>query len=234
MQIQQPDISRSVILSEQDIIAQTEQYVQKVLMGEGTGHDWWHIHRVRTLARTIAKNERANLFVVELAALLHDIADWKFHNGNQEIGPQTARAWLSSLHVDLADINHVCTIIKDISYKGAHVATPMKSLEGEIVQDADRLDALGAIGIARCFAFGGSRHQVIYDPSQKPIMHASFEEYQAKSNITINHFYEKLLLLKDRMNTVTGKKIAQERHTFMELFLNQFYTEWNGEFHQLD
>jgi len=217
------------VLCTQDIIAQTEKYVQSVLMNEGTGHDWWHIYRVRNLALTIARNEKADLFIVELAALLHDIADWKFHEGDQEIGPNTARTWLLSLNVETSIINHVCTIIKDISFKGARVSTPMKSIEGEIVQDADRLDALGAIGIARCFAFGGSRHQVIYDPHRKPIMHANFEEYKEKSTVTINHFYEKLLLLKDRMNTQTGKKIAYERHKFMEQFLNQFFTEWNSE-----
>lgn len=213
-----------------DIIKLTEQYVHEKLDGEGTGHDWWHIHRVRNLALAIAQTEQADLFVVELAALLHDIADWKFHHGDQEIGPQTARAWLLSHNVDLATINHVCTIIKDISFKGAHVATPMKSIEGQIVQDADRLDALGAIGIARCFAYGGSRNQVMYDPHQKPIMHANFEEYKNKSNITINHFYEKLLLLKDRLNTQAARTIAYERHKFMEQFLNQFFTEWNSEF----
>lgn len=227
MQLQQN--AQQHLFLEQDVIAQTEKYVQTLLMGEGTGHDWWHIHRVRNLALLIARNEKADSFIVELAALLHDIADWKFHNGDQELGPTTARSWLLSLNVDITTINHVCTIIKDISFKGARVATPMKSIEGEIVQDADRLDALGAIGIARCFAYGGSRHQVIYDPRTKPMMHASFEEYKEKSNITINHFYEKLLLLKDRMNTDTAKKIAHERHKFMELFLNEFFTEWNSE-----
>lgn len=208
------------------VLEKTEAFVRKKLEGEGSGHDWWHVDRVRRMAVQIGREEKADLFVIELAALLHDIADWKFQGGDDSAGPKLARQWLESIGVDEAVIAHVCEIIRDISFKGAQVPTEMKSLEGKIVQDADRLDAIGAIGIARTFAYGGHRGQEIYNPAVTPVNHRSFEEYKSSSGPTINHFYEKLLLLKDRMNTPSAKRMAGERHRFMELFLEKFYAEW--------
>ena len=212
-----------------DILGRTEKHVRKQLEGDGTGHDWWHIHRVRNTALAIAKKEKVDLFVVELAALLHDIADHKFHDGDVEIGPRVAGEWLQSLKLQKEIINHVKEIIEDLSFKGAHVTTPMKTLEGKVVQDADRLDAIGAIGIARAFAYGGHKNRVIYNPEKSPTMHDSFDDYKIDKGPTINHFYEKLFLLKDRMNTTTGREIAEKRHQFMEEFINRFYKEWDGE-----
>src|SRR5688500_14539831 len=170
----------------------------------------------------IAREEGADLFVVELAALLHDVADWKFAGGDHEAGPRAARRWMESVAARPATADHVCEIIAGLSFKGAGVATPMRSLEGQIVQDADRLDALGAIGIARTFAYGGHKGQAMHDPALPPQLHDSFEAYKTNVGTTINHFYEKLLLLKDRMNTATGKRLAAGRHTYMEQFLEQF------------
>jgi uncharacterized protein len=169
------------------------------------------------------------LFLVELAALLHDVADWKFAGGDHHAGPRQAREWLQSLAVDAHTIDRVCEIIAGLSFKGAGVATPMSSLEGQIVQDADRLEALGAIGIARAFAYGGHKGQPLHDPAIPPQPHDSFEAYKLGSGSTINHFYEKLLLLKDRMNTATGKRLAAERHAFLERYLEQFFAEWSGQ-----
>ena len=197
-------------------------------MGEGSGHDWWHVYRVWKNAIHIGKQESVDIFVVELAALLHDVADWKFHDGNDEIGPQVAKEWLESLSVDEKVISHVYQIIKDISFKGAGVVTAMKTTEGMVVQDADRLDALGAIGIARTFAYGGSKNREMYNPDINPEMHTSFEQYKNSQGTSINHFYEKLLLLKELMNTATAKQIAEKRHAVMEDYLNQFYREWEG------
>lgn len=211
-----------------ELISKTEEYVRDELEGEGSGHDWWHIHRVRNTALKLAKEENANTLVVELAALLHDIADHKFHDGNEEIGPATARNWLSGLDTDESIIDHVCTIIRDISFKGAEVETPMKTIEGKVVQDADRLDALGAIGIARAFAYGGHKGRELHDPDITPEKHGSFEEYKKSTGPTLNHFYEKLFLLKDRMNTETGRKLAQERHQFMREYIERFLAEWDG------
>ena len=211
-----------------DIIVQTETHVRKLLAGEATGHDWFHIERVRRTALAIAREERADLFVVELAALLHDVADWKFAGGDHEAGPRQARHWLESLAVPAATIDHVAEIIAGLSFKGAGVASDMRTLEGQCVQDADRLDALGAIGVARAFAYGGHKGQPIYDPALPPTPHDSFDAYKKGSGSTINHFHEKLLLLVSRMNTPTGKRLAQERHQFMERFLDQFLAEWDG------
>ena len=197
-------------------------------MGEGSGHDWWHVYRVWKNAIHIGKQESVDLFVVELAALLHDVADWKFHDGNDEIGPQVAKEWLESLAVSVDTVSHVCQIIKDISFKGAGVVTAMKTTEGMVVQDADRLDALGAIGIARTFAYGGSKNREMYNPDINPVMHASFEQYKKSQGTSINHFYEKLLLLKELMNTATARQIAEKRHAVMEDYLQQFYDEWEG------
>lgn len=212
-----------------EIIAQTVDHVRSVLVREGTGHDWWHVHRVWQMAKRISLAENADLHVVELAALLHDIADWKAHGGDTTVSPKRAGDWLSSLNVDSGVIDHVCRIIADISFKGAKVEQPELSLEGRVVQDADRLDAIGAIGIARAFAYGGSRGRLIYDPARKPIEHDSAEFYLKTEGTTVNHFHEKLLLLKDRMNTTTGRVLAAERHQFMVDFLEQFHAEWEGK-----
>lgn len=211
------------------IVAATEEYVQKKLSGEGSGHDWWHVLRVWNNARTIAQRENADLFVVDLAALLHDIGDHKFHNGDETVGPRLAREWLEQQQVEEKTIEHVCCIIRDLSFKGAGTSSDMPTLEGRVVQDADRLDAIGAMGIARAFAYGGHKNREMYNPSIKPVLHESFEAYKSSTAPTINHFYEKLLLLKDRMHTETARQMAAQRHQYMEDFLNQFYAEWNGE-----
>jgi uncharacterized protein len=216
-------------MNKDQIIIQTTEYIKTRLMGEGSGHDWWHVYRVWKNAIYIGKQESVDLFVVELAALLHDVADWKFHDGNVEIGPQVAKEWLESLGVTEEIVSHVCQIIKDISFKGAGVVTAMKTTEGMVVQDADRLDALGAIGIARTFAYGGSKSREMYNPDMKPEMHASFEQYKNSQGTSINHFYEKLLLLKELMNTATAKQIAVKRHAVMEDYLQQFFNEWEGK-----
>jgi uncharacterized protein len=199
------------------------------MSGDSSGHDWWHIERVRQTALAIGLEEGADLFVVELAALLHDVADWKFAGGDHEAGPRAAREWLAQLAVAPAAIDHVAQIIAGLSFKGVGVKTPMQTLEGQIVQDADRLDALGAIGIARTFAYGGHKGQPIYDPESPPTMHGSFEEYKRGGGSTINHFYEKLLLLAERMNTTTGKRLAAGRHAYLEQFLEQFLAEWEAK-----
>lgn len=219
-------------MKKSNIIQLTEAHIRTLFSGESTGHDWWHLHRVRNLAVHIGKQVNADLFIVELAALLHDIADWKFHDGDEDKGPQLAREWLETLSVDEDIVAHVCQIIRDISFKGSGVACPMKTLEGKVVQDADRLDAIGAIGIARTFAYGGSKGRELYNPEIKPEMHASFDEYKKSQGPTLNHFWEKLLLLKDLMNTITARKMAERRHRYMERFLEEFMTEWNGKFMQ--
>lgn len=183
---------------------------------------------MRKLARKIARKEGGNKFVIELAALLHDIADWKFNNGDDSIGPRQAKNWLKKLKVELSIINHIGEIIEEISFKGAGVRMRPSTLEAKIVQDADKLDAIGAIGIARTFAYGGNRGHEIHVPDSRPVMHKSFAQYKASRGTTINHFYEKLLLLKNRMNTKTAKKLAQGRHKFMQQFLKEFFREWNG------
>ncbi|KKP24215.1 MAG: Metal dependent phosphohydrolase [candidate division TM6 bacterium GW2011_GWF2_28_16] len=204
--------------------------VKQTFEKEASGHDWWHIYRVWQTSLKIAEQEKADLFVVQAAALLHDIADWKFYNGNQDIGPQKAEEILKSLKVNQTVIDSIKDIIKNLSFKGAGVKhKKMPTLEGMIVQDADRLDALGAIGVARTFAYSGYKNRLIYDPNIKPVLHDNENNYVKNTSPAINHFYEKLLLLKDLMNTETGKKIAQERHNFMQTYLEQFYKEWNQE-----
>ena len=210
------------------IVIQTADFMKSELTGEGSGHDWWHVYRVWKNAVQIAKQEDVDLFVVELAALLHDIADWKFNDGNEDIGPQLAREWLESLNVEENEISNVCQIIQDISFKGSGVVTNMKTQEGKIVQDADRLDAMGAIGIGRAFAYGGSKGREMYNPDLKPEKHNSFEQYKKSQSSSINHFYEKLLLLKELMNTDTAKKIAEKRHVVMLNYLDDFLQEWEG------
>ena len=213
----------------QALIDRTADHVRQSCSGEGSGHDWWHIYRVWQTARRIARDEQVDHGVVELAALLHDIADWKFHGGDEGAGPAAAQAWLTSLNAGASVSAHVCGIIADLSFKGAGVPTPMKTREGMIVQDADRLDAIGAIGIARAFAYGGHAGRVMHDPGVRPVMHTTFAGYKAGTGTTINHFHEKLLLLKDRMNTGTARMLAEERHRFMEEFLGRFAEEWSGK-----
>mgnify|MGYP000420916079 CR=1 FL=1 len=218
-----------MISHEESVIEQTIVFVKQTLANAEGGHDWWHIHRVWQLSKTIAATEKASLFVVELGALLHDIADSKFHDGNEELGAQKAREFLSALQVDEVTIEHVVQIIDNISFKGGKEAQKFKSIELDIVQDADRLDAIGAIGIARTFNYGGFKNRELYNPDIKPNLQMTKEEYKNSTAPTINHFYEKLLLLKDRMNTKTGKNMAGHRHLFMEVFLEEFRKEWNGE-----
>ena len=216
-------------MQEEEIITNTIFFVKKELEGAEGGHDWWHIERVWKNARLIAMHENANNFIVELAALLHDIADAKFHDGNENIGPLKTREFLASLFVNNDVIDHVENIIKNISFKGGNFKPSFHSIELAIVQDADRLDAMGAIGIARAFNYGGFKNREMYNPFIKPNMQMTKETYKKSTAPTINHFYEKLLLLKNKMTTETGKKLAKERHQFMEVFLEQFYNEWDGE-----
>ncbi|HEX9109003.1 MAG TPA: HD domain-containing protein [Longimicrobiales bacterium] len=210
-----------------DVVARTEARVRELLGGDASGHDWWHIERVRRLALRLGADEGADAWVVELAALLHDVDDWKI-SGDPEAAPRHAREWLASLGVDSAAGEHVAEIVGTLSFKGAGVLTPMRTLEGQVVQDADRLDALGAIGIARAFAYGGSCGRPLHDPEAAPVLHASFEQYRGAGGATLNHFYEKLLLLRDRMNTAAGRRLAQERHRYMETFVARFRAEWDG------
>jgi uncharacterized protein len=216
-------------MSQSELIERTAAHVRQTLAGDSSGHDWHHIERVRRSALYIGRAEHADLHVVELAALLHDIADWKFHGGDESAGPRASREWLESQGEAEHTIAHVCAIIHNISFKGAGVATAIPTLEGQVVQDADRLDAIGAIGIARAFAYGGHAGRTLYEPDVPPETHESFSAYKNSRGPTINHFYEKLLLLKDRMHTATARKMALERHAFMEAFLRRFYAEWSGE-----
>lgn len=214
--------------NKKSIVEETEKFVKKVLYKAEGGHDWWHIHRVRNLSLKIAKEEGADEFVVELAALLHDIADPKFHEGDEEIGPEMASTFLKSVNVDKHIIEHIENIIRNISFKNSFEGLSFNSKELEVVQDADRLDAIGAIGIARTFNYGGHIGTEIYNPEIKPVNFKSKEEYKKTKAPTINHFYEKLLLLKDKMNTKTALKMAEERHDFMLQFLDRFYEEWGN------
>jgi uncharacterized protein len=211
------------------LLDNTISFVKKQLENAEGGHDWFHMERVYKNALLIAEGEDCDLTVVQLGALLHDIADSKFHNGDETIGPKTARIFLESQNVAEETIQHVVSIIENISFKGGNFEKKFSSIELDIVQDADRLDALGAIGIARTFNYGGFMNRPLYDPEIKPNLNMTKEEYKKNNAPTLTHFYEKLLLLKDKMNTETGKKIALERHKYMEDFLAQFYAEWNGE-----
>jgi uncharacterized protein len=213
-----------VNISEKQQLTQTENHIRGIFENEGTGHDWWHIHRVRNLALKIAKVEGGNLFVIEMAALLHDIDDWKL-NGDKQTSKVVS--WLKNIKVPEADTKIILEIINQVSYKGAGVGDVASSLEAKIVQDADRLDAIGAIGIARTFAYGGNKKRQIYDPGIPPALHSDFESYKKNTAPTINHFYEKLLLLKNRLNTATAIELAEKRHIFMEHFLEQFFMEWD-------
>ena len=212
-----------------NLIDATIKFVKAELENAEGGHDWFHIERVYKNALLIAKGEDCDILVVKLGALLHDISDSKFHNGDESVGPKKARQFLESKNIDESTIVHVINIIDNISFKGGNVIKNFHSLELDIVQDADRLDAIGAIGIARTFNYGGFKNRSIYNPEIAPNLYMSKEEYKNSEAPTINHFYEKLLLLKDKMNTKTGKEIAIQRHYFMESFLSQFYAEWDGE-----
>ncbi|WP_026932815.1 HD domain-containing protein [Christiangramia echinicola] len=211
------------------LIDNTIKFVKETLEGAEGGHDWFHIERVLNNSRLIAKGEEADLEIVELGALLHDIADSKFHDGDETVGPKVASEFLKTQNVSEETIDHVVKIIQNISFKGGNTDQKFTSLELDIVQDADRLDAIGAIGIARCFNYGGFKGRALYDPEIEPNLNMTKEEYKASNAPTINHFYEKLLLLKDRMNTQTGRRIAADRHAFMVHYLDQFYSEWNGK-----
>ena len=219
-------INQSLARDSSGLVGRVAEHVKAKFLEESSGHDWHHINRVRKLACQIAGQEGANQEVAELAALVHDIADWKFHDGDDTIGPREAARLLENERASKDVIAQVVEIVRTISYKGAGMATPMSSLEGRCVQDADRLDAIGAIGIARCFAYGGHAGRQMYDPDVPPVLHATAEEYKASKGHSLNHFYEKLLLLKDRMNTATGKRLAEERHRFMEEFVARFLDEW--------
>ncbi|WP_147677729.1 HD domain-containing protein [Algibacter pacificus] len=214
--------------NQENIINKTIIFVKETLKDAEGGHDWFHIERVYKNALLISKTEQVDGFVVALGALLHDIADSKFHNGDETLGPKVAGDFLSGLHVDASTIAHVINIIENISFKGGNETQKFTSPELNVVQDADRLDAIGAIGIARCFNYGGFKNRALYDPEIKPNLNMTKAEYKASNAPTINHFYEKLLLLKDRMNTETGKLIAEKRHEFMLQFLEQFDNEWEG------
>ena len=217
-------------MDKEKIIAATIAFVKKELKNAEGGHDWFHIERVFKNSILISKDEKVDVFVVSLAALLHDIADPKFYNGDETVGPRVAIKFLKEQEVDEQIINHVVHIIKHISYKNSFNTASKKftSIELEVVQDADRLDAIGAIGIARCFNYGGFKNRALYDPEIIPNLNMTKEQYKKSDAPTINHFYEKLLLLRDKMNTASGKKIAVERHSFMETYLQQFYDEWDG------
>ena len=212
-----------------DLIANTAAHMQQLFAGEGSGHDWAHIRRVWLMARRLAADEPgADSLVTELAALLHDIADWKFNDGDYEAGPRAARVWLQSQGAGEMLIQRVELAIREVSFKGLGVATPVSSPEAALVQDADRLDAIGAIGIARAFAYGGHKGRPLHDPAVLPVAHDSFASYQQNAAPTLNHFYEKLLHLQDRLNTEAARVIARERHAFMEAYVARFLAEWDG------
>jgi uncharacterized protein len=217
------------MMTPEEIINATVSFTKETLISAEGGHDWWHIYRVWKSAKAIAAEEQVDGLVVELGALLHDIADSKFHGGDETIGPAKARLFLESLAVEESIILHVQNIIKHISFKGGNEVQQFRSKELDVVQDADRLDAIGAIGIARAFNYGGFKNRKLYDPNIQPNLHKTREEYKNNQEPTINHFYEKLFLLKDRMNTQTGKFLAEQRHEFMKQYVAEFYAEWDGE-----
>lgn len=212
-------------MREEIMIDNTKTFVKDKLFGEGSGHDWFHIERVYNMAKYIGEMEGADSFVIEMTALLHDIDDWKFSDSN-ETETTVTEEFLRSIGVDCEDVDKIISIIKTMSYKGGVEDSSQGTIEGMVVQDADRLDAIGAIGIARTFAYGGSKNRIMYDPDVRPMDFKSLDEVKCDNNHTVNHFYEKLLKLKDLMNTDTAKVIAKRRHKFMEDYLNEFYYEW--------
>ncbi len=209
------------------LIESTASFVRDTCYNDASGHDWFHIERVWKLALRIGKCENADLFIVQMAALLHDLDDWKLQTVVTDEPLRTAN-YLLSVSSDRKFIDSVLAIIEEVSFKGAGTVTVPRTVEGKVVQDADRLDALGAIGIARAFAYGGFKRRRMHDPDIPPQIHQSFEEYQTRQSTTLNHFYEKLLLLKDRMNTDTGRQLAENRHRYMLRYIEQFMNEWNG------
>lgn len=219
------------MMKKTQILSKTRQHIKTMMEGEGSGHDWWHVVRVVNNALTIADKEGGDKFVIELGALLHDIADHKFYDGDMTVGPRLAREWLTGVECDQNTIDEVVNIVENVSFKGGLNKHVMKTIEGKIVQDADRLDALGAIGIGRTFAFGGAMGKEMYNPGVQPSTFKTIAEVQKdlKQGHTINHFYEKLLTLKNKMNTKSGRVLALERHEFMEKYLEQFYAEWEGK-----
>jgi len=216
----------SLKIQQMEVLRATESYIQNHFEDEGSGHDWWHIFRVRNLALKIAQKEGGDLFLVEMSALLHDLDDWKL-NGSSTISK--SKIWLEQNGVAATEKAKILAIIEQVSFKGEGVKNKAVSPEAKIVQDADRLDAMGAIGVARTFAYGGSKNRLIYHPGIKPVIHTDFESYKNNTAPTLNHFYEKLLLLKDLLNTETAKEMAHKRHRFMKDFLHQFYEEWENK-----
>jgi uncharacterized protein len=216
----------SLKIQQNECLAETENYIQNIFEDEGSGHDWWHIHRVRNMALKLAETESGNVFIIEMAALLHDLDDWKLNGGSTV---SKTEAWLKDLNISKDEVGKVLEVIEQVSFKGAKVENNAISVEAQIVQDADRLDAIGAVGIARTFAYGGSKNRLIHHPEAKPVLHETFESYKKNKAPTINHFYEKLLLLKDLINTDSAKEIAKNRHQFMEGYLAQFYAEWESK-----
>lgn len=213
----------------EEAIQKTRDYMITTLSIDSSGHDHFHVDRVWRMAKKLAHEVGANTMVVELTALLHDISDYKLNGGDEKAGPEAAKLWIESIGIDKQIANNVADIIEKMSFKGAKVVEENMSIEGQVVQDADRLDAIGAIGIARAFAFGGAFGQRLHDPDIIPVLHENFEAYKKKKDgTTINHFFEKLLLLKDRMNTAPAKRIAEQRHKFMEMYLNNFMQECKG------
>jgi uncharacterized protein len=212
---------------QRQILEKAENYVRKAMSGEGSGHDWWHVARVKRQAAAIAATEQGcRAYIALCAALLHDIKDWKFAGGDEEAGPKEAGRLMLKFGASGDDAQQVMQIVREVSYKGAGVRTLGTTLEARVVQDADRLDAMGAIGIARCFAYGGSRSRAIFDPAEKPVLHLSFAQYKRSKGSSINHFYEKLLLLKARMQTKEGRRLAAHRDRFMRDYLRAFFREW--------
>jgi len=216
-------------MNKNQIIENTVTFVKETLKDAEGGHDWFHIERVYKNSLLIAKSEEVDVFIVGLGALLHDIADSKFHNGDETVGSKIATHFLEDQDVDKEVIDHIVQIIDNISFKGGKVVRTFSSKELDVVQDADRLDAIGAVGIARTFNYGGFKNRAIYNPGIQPALNMTKEEYKNSTAPSINHFYEKLLLLKDKMNTETGMQLAQKRHEFMERYLEQFYAEWEGK-----
>lgn len=214
-------------MNDQEIIQKTEKFIYSEFRTEGSGHDWFHVDRVRKMAVRIGAGEACDLFVTEMAALLHDLDDWKLSRSADVSGSRSAQ-WLAGLELESGVAGVILAVIAEVSYKGAGTSTPVNSVEAAVVQDADRLDAIGAIGIARTFAYGGHKSRLIYDPAVVPVLHDDFRTYQESTAPTVNHFYEKLLLLKSRMNTETARSIAAGRHRFMEKYLSQFYDEWDA------
>lgn len=219
-------------MQQEEIIQQTEVYVREIMEGDSSGHDWWHIQSVLQNARLLCKNtnDTVDVFTVEMAVLLHDVGDYKFHNGDETVAERLTREWLARFSISQEVVEEICFIVAHMSYKGGVKDSSMRTIEGKIVQDADRLDAIGAIGIARVFAYGGNKGQAIYNPEEKDIKDFdSVEAYRKHRGSSINHFYEKLLKLEKLMNTDAGKEIARERSAFMQQYLKQFYKEWEGK-----